>query len=255
MFAEQLFEQRLRSITHRVRHWSRLNLTLLGRCEVARQVLASCLVYHAQFMPVPAHLMSPAAAPHQGLHAGHGLHRADAGRTLTCRPAAAVANLPASAEASGTWTCCPTSRPCRPRSQQLAAPAQVRMEAVHARQPGQAGAGRRSEGSGQGGRRHLDSGSTSAAQPPPRSVRCSSAGAGLVPTPESRGDAAWQVSMEPVVGNHSVADADHWHQAAVRPTRSRRTCSQDSRWDGAGADHLRTSAKVCWGGAGQAASS
>ena len=57
-FADQVFEQRLRSIGHRARAWSRYNLTLLGRCEVARQVLASCLVYHTQFVPVPDHLMT-----------------------------------------------------------------------------------------------------------------------------------------------------------------------------------------------------
>ena len=73
-FAEQLFEQRLGSITHRARLWSRYDLSLLGRCEVARQVLASCLVYHAQFVPVPERIMAPAAAPHQSLHAGHGVH-------------------------------------------------------------------------------------------------------------------------------------------------------------------------------------
>ena len=56
--AGQLYRQRLRAITWRVRQWSQCNLTLLGRCEVARQVLAACVTYHAQFVPVPADLMS-----------------------------------------------------------------------------------------------------------------------------------------------------------------------------------------------------
>jgi hypothetical protein len=94
-FTQQLFEQRLRSITHRVRHWSRLKLTLLGRCEVARQVLASCLVYHAQFVPVPAHLMSMLQRRIKAFTLGRGCAPLTDGRPLTCRPAAAVANLPA----------------------------------------------------------------------------------------------------------------------------------------------------------------
>jgi hypothetical protein len=56
-FANQLFEQRLHSIGLRAKQWARYDLTLLGRCEVARQVMASCLVYHAQFVRVPDHLL------------------------------------------------------------------------------------------------------------------------------------------------------------------------------------------------------
>jgi hypothetical protein len=56
--AATLFTQRLQTITWRVRQWARQNLTYLGRCAVARQVLASCLTYHAQFVPVPADIMA-----------------------------------------------------------------------------------------------------------------------------------------------------------------------------------------------------
>ena len=93
-FAQQLFEQRLRSITHRVRHWSKLKLSLLGRCEVARQVLASCLVYHAQFVPVPARLMSMLQRRIKAFTLGLGCVSLEDAGPFVCRPAAAVANLP-----------------------------------------------------------------------------------------------------------------------------------------------------------------
>ena len=47
---DQLFRERLRTITWRIRHWSRYDLTVIGRCEVAKQILASCLAYHIQFV-------------------------------------------------------------------------------------------------------------------------------------------------------------------------------------------------------------
>ena len=56
--AAALFTQRLQTITWRVRQWARQELTYLGRCAVARQVMASCLTYHAQFVPIPAELMA-----------------------------------------------------------------------------------------------------------------------------------------------------------------------------------------------------
>ena len=92
-FAEQLYEQRLRSITYRVRQWSKHDLTLLGRCEVARQVLASCLVYHVQFVPVPAYLMALIQRRIKAFTVGMGSMHED-GRQLVYRPAAPVANLP-----------------------------------------------------------------------------------------------------------------------------------------------------------------
>src|SRR5512147_1431583 len=93
-FAEQLYQQRLGSITYRARQWSKHDLTLLGRCEVARQVLASCLVYHAQFVPVPEALMGRIQRRIKVFTLGLGAMRDD-GRQLVYRPAAAVANLPA----------------------------------------------------------------------------------------------------------------------------------------------------------------
>jgi hypothetical protein len=94
-FAEQLFEQRLRSIGHRARAWSRYDLSLLGRCEVARQVLASCLVYHAQFVPVPDRLMRLIQRRISAFVLGLGCIRNTDNRQLRWRPAQQVASLQA----------------------------------------------------------------------------------------------------------------------------------------------------------------
>ncbi len=93
-FAEQLYQQRLSSIGFRARIWGRYNLTLLGRCEVARQVLASCLVYHAQFVPVPEHLMRPIQRRISAFVLGLGCIRNNDTRQLQWRPAQQVACLP-----------------------------------------------------------------------------------------------------------------------------------------------------------------
>src|SRR5690349_17767411 len=54
---DQLFTERLKTITWRIRHWCRYDLSILGRCEVAKQVLASCLAYHSQFVAPSEHLL------------------------------------------------------------------------------------------------------------------------------------------------------------------------------------------------------
>jgi exonuclease III len=92
-FATQLFQQRLSSITHRARVWSRCNLTLLGRCEVARQVMASCLVYHAQFVGIPADMMQLIQRRISAFVLGLGCIRQDNNRQLRWRPSQAVASL------------------------------------------------------------------------------------------------------------------------------------------------------------------
>jgi exonuclease III len=94
-FAEQLFEQRLQSIGYRAKQWGRYDLTLIGRCEVARQVMASCLVYHAQFISVPDNLLRLIQRRVTAFILGLGCIRRDDSRVLCCRPAAAVASLPA----------------------------------------------------------------------------------------------------------------------------------------------------------------
>ena len=93
-FAEQLFEQRLHSIGYRARQWAKHDLTLLGRCEVARQVLASCLGYHAQFVPVPERVLQLIQRRITAFVLGCGcISNADS-RPLRCEPTAAVASLP-----------------------------------------------------------------------------------------------------------------------------------------------------------------
>ena len=94
-FAEQLFTQRSASITWRVRQWAQHDLTLQGRCEVARQVLASCFTYHVQFLPVPAQLMSNIHRRITSFVLGKGCLRQEQMQRLICSPPAAVAALPA----------------------------------------------------------------------------------------------------------------------------------------------------------------
>ena len=69
--AELLFTQRLRSVTWRVRQWARHDLTLVGRCKVAKQVLASCFTYHSQFLPAPPRGDASHPQPHHRLGAGN----------------------------------------------------------------------------------------------------------------------------------------------------------------------------------------
>ena len=91
-FAAQVFQQRLSSITHRVCVWSRYNLSLLGRCEVARQVMASCLVYHAQFVSIPADIMQLIQRRISAFVLGVGCIRQDDSRQLRWHPSRAVAS-------------------------------------------------------------------------------------------------------------------------------------------------------------------
>ena len=67
---------------------------LLGRCEVARQVLASCLVYHAQFVPVPDRILQLIQRRVTAFVLGLGCIRNADSRPLRSEPAAAVASLP-----------------------------------------------------------------------------------------------------------------------------------------------------------------
>ena len=92
--AQLLFTQRLQSITWRVRQWAQHDLTLHGRCEVARQVLASCFTYHCQFLPVPAPLMSGIHKRITSFVLSKGCLRQEQLRRLVCSPPAAVAALP-----------------------------------------------------------------------------------------------------------------------------------------------------------------
>ena len=92
--AQQLYSQRLRSVTWRVRQWAQHDLTLQGRCEVARQVLASCFTYHCQFLPVPDQLMGSIHRRIMAFVLGKGCLRQDHLQHLICSPPAAIAALP-----------------------------------------------------------------------------------------------------------------------------------------------------------------
>jgi hypothetical protein len=100
-FAELLYTQRLHTITWRIRQWAKHNLSYLGRCEVARQVLASCLCYHAQFVPVPAAIMARIHRRIVAFVAGQGCVREEQIRVPSDSPPAAVASLPVRMGGSG----------------------------------------------------------------------------------------------------------------------------------------------------------
>ena len=89
---DQLFRERLRTITWRIRHWSRYDLTVIGRCEVAKQILASCLAYHIQFVAPSDNYCSCIAAYWRFV--GKGLLPEQQLSHLKGSPSAAVASLP-----------------------------------------------------------------------------------------------------------------------------------------------------------------
>jgi len=93
---DQLFQERLRTITWRIRHWSRYDLTIIGRCEVAKQVLASCLAYHIQFVTPSANLLQLLHRRILAFVVGKGLLPAQQLSHLKGSPSAAVASLPKS---------------------------------------------------------------------------------------------------------------------------------------------------------------
>jgi hypothetical protein len=93
-FAQKLYTERLKTITWRIRHWARYKLTMVGRCEVAKQVLASSLAYHVQFVMPAEGLLQ---AIHRKLTAfvvGMGALAAADTRQLQATPSQAVASLP-----------------------------------------------------------------------------------------------------------------------------------------------------------------
>ena len=48
-----LWQQRIKSVAAHVAHWRTVDLTLLGRVYVARQVMTNSITYHAQFVEPP----------------------------------------------------------------------------------------------------------------------------------------------------------------------------------------------------------
>lgn len=92
--ARRLYTQRLQSIAYRVQLWSRHGLSIHGRCEVAKQVLGSCLSYHQQFVQPPADILQRISRVVLGFVLGKGLVPDQGGEPLRGQPARAVACLP-----------------------------------------------------------------------------------------------------------------------------------------------------------------
>jgi len=93
---DQLFRERLRTITWRIRHWSRYDLTVIGRCEVAKQILASCLAYHVQFVAPSDNLLQLLHRRILAFIVGKGLLPAQQLSQLKGSPSAAAASPPKS---------------------------------------------------------------------------------------------------------------------------------------------------------------
>jgi exonuclease III len=91
--AAALYTQRLQTVTWRVRQWARQDLTYLGRCAVAKQVLASCLTYHTQFVPVPEDIMDRLHRRLTAFVMGQGCVREAHMRRWNDSPPEAVASL------------------------------------------------------------------------------------------------------------------------------------------------------------------
>ena len=88
-----LYRRKLRGIAARIRHWSRLDLGLVGRAHVAKQVLASTLSYHATFLAPPADTLASITRLLQG-YVLRGTLVEEGGSPLRGRPAQQVCSLP-----------------------------------------------------------------------------------------------------------------------------------------------------------------
>ena len=89
-----LYGKKLQAICARIRHWSRYNLSFLGRLHVAKQVLASTISYHATFLAPPEdQLACISRVLHGYVLSGNLLGDADTS-PLRHRPSRYVASLP-----------------------------------------------------------------------------------------------------------------------------------------------------------------
>lgn len=88
-----LYQSKLRAICGRIRHWSRHDLSLLGRAHVAKQVLASTLSYHATFLPPPPALLAKITRVLSG-YVLRGQLVEEGGSPLRGRPSKLVMSLP-----------------------------------------------------------------------------------------------------------------------------------------------------------------
>ena len=88
-----LYESKFKAVCARIRHWSRHDLSLLGRAHVAKQVLASTISYHATFLPPPPDILGKITRVISG-YVMRGQLVDEGGSPLRGRPPQLVMSLP-----------------------------------------------------------------------------------------------------------------------------------------------------------------
>lgn len=89
-----LYTRKLRALCARVRHWSQFQLSKLGRVHVAKQILASTISYHATFVAPPPELLTSFTRVINGYILKGQLVEEQSSQPLRGRPAKQVACLP-----------------------------------------------------------------------------------------------------------------------------------------------------------------
>jgi hypothetical protein len=92
--ATAMWQKRVSSVAARVQHWRSVDLTLLGRVYVARQVMANTVTYHAQFVEPPKPQLAAIQRLIDGFVLGRPLDPGSDDRPLRGRPSATVMSLP-----------------------------------------------------------------------------------------------------------------------------------------------------------------
>lgn len=92
--AKALWQQRVKSVAAQVAHWRTVDLTLLGRVYVARQVMANSVTYHAQFVEPPKPQLQALQRLIDGFVLGQPVNPDTDDRPLRGRPSAATYSLP-----------------------------------------------------------------------------------------------------------------------------------------------------------------
>ena len=88
--ATAMWQKRVSSVAARVQHWRSVDLTLLGRVYVARQVMANTVTYHAQFVEPPKTQLAAIQRLIDGFVLGRPLDPGSDDRPLRGRPSATV---------------------------------------------------------------------------------------------------------------------------------------------------------------------
>ncbi len=89
-----LWQQRIKSVAAQVAHWRTVDLTLLGRVYIARQVMANSITYHAQFVEPPKPQLQAMQRLVDGFVLGQPVNPDTDDRPLRGRPSAATYSLP-----------------------------------------------------------------------------------------------------------------------------------------------------------------